>query len=103
MENVKSESEILVDILTKLGTIEARLNLMDNKIKEMNKSCTSMDNHIGFVETVYSSLKSPLNYLANMVTSTEELLPYPTEVRVLRSTGEAGGTSRSALPIENKK
>jgi hypothetical protein len=102
MENAKSESksesEVLVDILTKLGTIEARLDLMDTKIKEMNKSCTSMDNHIGFVENVYSSLKSPLNYLANMVTSTEELPAYPEEVRVIRSNVED-----RALFLENKK
>lgn len=99
MENAKSESEVLLDILKKLGTIEARLDLMDTKIKEMNKSCTSMDNHIGFVENVYSSLKSPLNYLANMVTSTTEELPaYPEEVRVIRSNVEG-----RALFIENKK
>ena len=97
MTNAKSESEVLLDLLTKLGSIEARLDLMDTKIKKMKASCTSMDDHIGFVENVYSTLKSPLNYLANMVTTTDELPPYPEEVRVLRSIH-----SGSTLPIEKK-
>ena len=106
MAELKSESKIecppavltppavLVDILEKLTCINDRLDKMEEKIKQMKKSCTSMDNHIGFVENVYSTLKSPLDYIANAVTTTRKLPSYPKEVRLLGAPSDL---------IENKK
>jgi archaellum component FlaC len=110
MAEVKSESKIecppavLVDISEKLTCINDRLDKIEEKIKQMKKSCTSMDNHIGFVENVYSTLKSPLDYIANVVTTTRKLPPYPhSRAQRVREPKEVRLLGAPSDLIENKK
>ena len=55
------------EIIKKLDRIETRLTTIEQDIGLIKKSCTTMDNHISFVEKTYSSLKVPLNYLKTRV------------------------------------
>lgn len=48
---------------TRLTNIENLLSNINAKLDELNKSCSNMDEHISFVESVYDTMKSPLSYL----------------------------------------
>jgi hypothetical protein len=69
-----SSEQKLDQILSKLEDIERRL-------KRVEESCVGMDGHIGFVESVYGTLRSPLDFLANQVNrisgTAEGRLPSP--------------------------
>jgi hypothetical protein len=63
------------EIIKKLDRIETRLSSIEQDLALIKTSCSTMDNHISFVETTYSSLKVPLNYLKYITgTTTRELI-----------------------------
>lgn len=57
-------------IINKLNAIESKMNVLENKIDEIKQqvskcetSCKTMDDHINFVEDVYQTLRTPLDYV----------------------------------------
>ncbi len=50
-------------ILSKLSDIEDRLSKIEERLKITENGSLKMTNHIDFIENVYSSLKSPLEYM----------------------------------------
>uniref|UniRef100_A0A6C0LVL4 Uncharacterized protein n=1 Tax=viral metagenome TaxID=1070528 RepID=A0A6C0LVL4_9ZZZZ len=63
----------------KLEQILCKLEDIDMRLKKIEESCLGMDGHIGFVESIYTTLRSPLNFLSNQVNmitgTTRESLP----------------------------
>ena len=62
--NKDTESEIsekLTEILERLMRIERRLI-------EVGSSCQGMDTHISFVESVYTTVRRPLDYVVQTIT-----------------------------------
>ena len=47
----------------RLRNIEKLLSEIDEKLNQLNKSCTNMDEHISFVESVYDTMKKPFAYI----------------------------------------
>ena len=54
------ERELLKEIVHRLDRIEERLGIIQ-------KDCSSMSNHISFVETTYRAVKFPLEFLKNKI------------------------------------
>ena len=70
-----------------MATIEPKLNMileklvsLESRLERIEKSCNEMDSHIGFIEGVYGTLRSPLDYISTQV-------------------GRLSGISHRALPI----
>lgn len=60
----------LESIDKKLGDIENRMTILENKVDgELIKECKKMGSHIDFVETVYDNVKHPLGYINNKIKS----------------------------------
>ena len=57
-----------MDILEKLDQISTRLDRIESKLGIVEQDCSSMRSHIGFVEGVYATLKTPLDYVASKIT-----------------------------------
>ena len=53
-------NEKLDKIIHKLERIEKRLDIVE-------ESCNGMDNHINFVNNVYSTIRTPLDFMVNQV------------------------------------
>lgn len=60
------------ELETKITNLEKEIKEMKEMLKELLKVCGRMDNHITFVESVYQTLKNPIesirsrfNYLGN--------------------------------------
>lgn len=45
--------------------IDQRLERIERKLERTQQSCTNMDEHITFVENVYTAVRQPLSYLAS--------------------------------------
>ena len=53
------EKMLYRDILTSLRKIEERLEIIENTLKENQRSARKMDDHIEFVDGVYDVVKKP--------------------------------------------
>mgnify|MGYP005990116303 CR=1 FL=1 len=70
-----------MDILEKLDQISTRLDRIESKLGIVEQDCSSMRSHIGFVEGVYATLKTPLDYVASKITgNVGELPPAPRKI-----------------------
>jgi archaellum component FlaC len=58
---------MLNEINSRLDKIEIKLQNIENKQDDINKSTTLMDTHIQFVENVYDKIKQPLAYATNKI------------------------------------
>ena len=47
----------------RLQNIEKLLSEIDEKLNQLTKSCSNMDEHISFVESVYDTMKKPFAYI----------------------------------------
>jgi len=54
------ERELLIEIIHRLEKIEERLGIIE-------KDCSTMSNHISFVEKTYKAVKFPLEYVKNKI------------------------------------
>ena len=50
-------------ILKELSEIRAELRQLSANVKTLLESSQKMNDHIGFVETTYETLKAPLHYI----------------------------------------
>lgn len=70
-------------ILDKLNNIEQKLEQIENDIKNINykidnnliNNCEKMGSHVDFVENVYNTVRSPLQYISNSITMKNNVLP----------------------------
>lgn len=51
----------------KLDTVLERLTRLEDRLNGIEGSCSGMDSHIGFIEGVYETLRSPLDYFTSQV------------------------------------
>ena len=69
----------LENIEFKINLILQKLENIESKIGIVSESCEGMDNHIQFIEGVYTTLRSPLDFIANsvrpMIGNEKETLP----------------------------
>jgi hypothetical protein len=57
-------------IVKKMETIEQKLDTIETILQnDISKKCDKMEQHIDFVDNVYSSVKKPLGYLCGKVNS----------------------------------
>ena len=65
-------------ILEKLQKLENRLERIEDKLEKNTEDCQKMSSHIDFIESVYSGLKSPLEYMKyRLGFSSSKHLPEP--------------------------
>jgi hypothetical protein len=83
LEDIK---EMLIIINKNIEKTNEKLDLICNKMdEEIIEECKKMGSHINFVETVYDTVRMPLNYICNMINQTNnnnqicDNLPYNTK------------------------
>jgi chaperonin cofactor prefoldin len=59
--------EMLKILNEKLDLIDSKIDKLSRKTDEVEKSCDVMRVHIQFVESTYSVVRKPLNYLTNRI------------------------------------
>lgn len=59
----------LEEILANLDAIDKKLDIILERLHHCETSCKKMDDHISFVEETYTTLRTPLDYMKNMVNS----------------------------------
>ncbi len=68
----------------KFDQIMKRLDAIEEKINRIDSKSAQMTQHISFVQSVYATLRSPLNYLTSYVTREPSQLPSPEDVQDLQ-------------------
>ena len=61
-----------------------RLDAIEEKINRIDSKSAQMTQHISFVQSVYATLRSPLNYLTSYVTREPSQLPSPEDLQDLQ-------------------
>ena len=56
-------------LLDKMEHLELKINSLEDKIDKLIVICGRMNTHITFVEQVYSTLKTPINYISSSFSS----------------------------------
>jgi hypothetical protein len=51
----------------KLDLILEKLNAIEKRLDKIENSCGAMDTHIGFVDGVYTTVRTPLDFIVNKV------------------------------------
>lgn len=51
----------------RLETIDSKIDKLSRKTEDVEKTCDVMRLHIQFVESTYSVVRKPLNYLTNRI------------------------------------
>ena len=54
---------------TKMDIIILTLQRIEKNLSEVERSCDGMDGHIEFVESVYSTVRHPLDFLVKRIQS----------------------------------
>jgi archaellum component FlaC len=67
MEMFKMINERLELIDSKIDIIDSKIDKLSRKTEEVEKTCDVMRVHIQFVESTYSVVRKPLNYLTNRI------------------------------------
>lgn len=53
----------LKNLETKMDIVILTLQRIENNLREVKLSCNTMDEHIDFIESVYTTVRSPLDYI----------------------------------------
>jgi archaellum component FlaC len=61
-------------IIYELKKIREDLDFMKLEIAEIKKGTNKMENHISFIETVYSQIKKPFHYILNTISFENKML-----------------------------
>lgn len=61
-------------IIYELKKIREDLDFMKLEIAEIKKGTNKMENHISFIETVYSQIKKPFHYILNTISLENKIL-----------------------------
>jgi archaellum component FlaC len=62
------------NIIYELKKIREDLDFMKLEIAEIKKGTNKMENHISFIETVYSQIKKPFHYILNTISLENKIL-----------------------------
>lgn len=57
-----------------INKLHVKLDLILEILSHTKQSCDKMDNHIDFINSTYSSLKAPLDYISDSFNSTKKFL-----------------------------
>jgi len=55
------------DVHTEVAELRQDVNTLTGEIRELQRICRRMDNHISFVEGLYSTVRTPAQYVLNRV------------------------------------
>ena len=69
IKNLENKMELILEKLEKL-----------EKLENIEKNCLKMGNHINFVETVYETVRAPLQFISNKLTGNSDVLPLTDDV-----------------------
>ena len=93
-----SLSERVEKLQIKIDKIERKMDLIINKIDELSskvgsvgESCDNMDNHIHFINGVYTTVRSPLEWIVNRTN---------TLMGDTHNNSEGGGDNMKQLPFK---
>ena len=59
----------------RLRRMEERLCRIEALLNKIVGSCDNMDHHIGFINGVYETVRSPLDYIVSRISGSQEHLP----------------------------
>lgn len=63
-----------LDILIKSQEdILKRIEILEERLETIHKDTQKMDNHIDFIESIYSKIKSPFHMLMNTIASSQRI------------------------------
>lgn len=65
--NLERKMELILNKLDKLDKLE--------KLENIEENCSKMGNHINFVEAVYETVRAPLQFISNKLSSAPAALP----------------------------
>lgn len=57
-----SESELIKEILTELKNLKSEISTIKIQVDSITKSTSNMDNHISFIESIWSVVKNPFSH-----------------------------------------
>ncbi len=63
MEN----KDINLKIISILNDINKKLDRIEERLIQLEKTQNKMDTHIDFIEDIYDNIKHPLNYVTNKI------------------------------------
>ena len=77
IENLVGITETNERICNLERKMELILNKLDKleKLENIEENCSKMGNHINFVEAVYETVRAPLQFISNKLSSTPAALP----------------------------
>ncbi len=90
--------ETLGSILKRMDTLEKTMNRIEERLIGMEKvipACERMDEHVTFVNGVYTTIKAPIEYVCSAFTRTDTKLPSVSETVYL--TDQVSSSSSSSL------
>ena len=56
----------LNSLQNEINEIKDTLNLVIKSIEKLTVTCSRMDEHISFVESIYNTLKAPIDYITRV-------------------------------------
>ena len=81
----KTIFERIQNLENNIERLETLLVNINNKLDKNHSICKKMDNHISFIETTYSVMRQPLNFLCNKL---NYLINNETDKELLLKKGE---------------
>ncbi len=67
-KNLINDKEILQELIKRTDIIDSKLNTIISILNsDIKKNTDKMSSHIDFVDTVYSNVKLPLNYICDKI------------------------------------
>jgi len=74
-------------ILKKIENLERIVSRMEERLIQMEKvipACKRMDDHVTFVNGVYTTVKAPIEYICSAFSRTDTKLPNVSETKYLQ-------------------
>ena len=62
----------------RISNLEKKMDLILEKLEKLEaieENCSKMGNHINFVEAVYETVRAPLQFISNKLSTTPAALP----------------------------
>lgn len=72
--SITETNKRICDLERKMELILNKLEKLD-KLENIEENCSKMGNHINFVEAVYETVRAPLQFISNKLSSAPAALP----------------------------
>ena len=69
-------------MIKKIEDVEKRIECLEKSTKHVRKSCSKMDNHINFIDSIYMSIRRPLDYICSKFGNNTDTLPSSTPLYI---------------------